>query len=49
MRIQETNQIVKESRYGRTPVMPEPEEGMVSRAWRMVSSLPGKLTGIFKR
>ena len=44
MRIQETDRILKESRYARhTP--PEEEHGSVmSRAWKAVSSLPDKLT-----
>ncbi len=41
MRIQETDRILKESRYGRRPVE-EHKGGVVARAWR-------KLTGLFKR
>jgi hypothetical protein len=48
MRIQETNRIVKESAYARQPVQ-QHEEGMVTKAWRMVSHLPGRITGLFRR
>lgn len=49
MRIQETNTILKESRYARNAAAQQHHdhhEGMMSRAWRMVSS---KLTGFFKK
>jgi hypothetical protein len=51
MRIQETDRILKESRYARNAAaQPHHDEGgMMSRAWRAVSSLPEKLTGFFKR
>lgn len=49
MRIQETNEIMKEARYTRQPVADRHEDGFVSRAWRAVSNLPGKLTGLFHR
>lgn len=49
MRIQETNEILKESRYQRNATAAQHEEGMLSRAWHMVSNLPGKLTGLFHR
>jgi hypothetical protein len=51
MRIQETNGILKESRYARNAAAHQQQEesGFMSRAWRMVSSLPQKLTGIFSR
>ena len=49
MRIQETDRILKESRYTRHGNAPSHDEGFMSRAWRMVSSLPEKLTGVFKK
>lgn len=50
MRIQDTDRILKEARYARnTNAAQQHDEGMVSRAWRMVSSLPEKLTGMFRR
>lgn len=50
MRIQETNGILKEARYARSAAHQEHhEEGMMSRAWRLVSNLPGKLTGLFRK
>jgi hypothetical protein len=51
MRIQETNQVLKESRYARNAAAHQhhEESGMVSRAWRMFSSLPEKLTGMFRK
>jgi hypothetical protein len=43
MRIQETDKILKESRYARNAAAQQHEhEGMMSRAWRMVSSLFSK-------
>jgi hypothetical protein len=48
MRIQDTNRILNESRHGRTPVEHH-EDGMVTRAWKMVSSLPEKFTGLFRK
>ena len=50
MRIQETDRILKESRYARNGAAAEHhEEGIFSRALRAVSSLPARLTGMFKR
>lgn len=51
MRIQETDRILKESRIARNHAAAEHEhdDGMVSRAWRMVSSLPGRLSGMFRK
>jgi hypothetical protein len=50
MRIQETDRILKESRYARQANHHEHEDnGVMSRAWRMMSTLPGKLTGIFRK
>ncbi|HEX8408006.1 MAG TPA: hypothetical protein VF883_04020 [Thermoanaerobaculia bacterium] len=51
MRIQETNTILKESRYARNAAAQhhhhdDHHEGMMSRTWRMVSS---KLAGFFKK
>lgn len=49
MRIQETNGILKESRHARNnaAMQHHEEPGIMSRAWRMVSSLPQKLTSMF--
>ncbi|HEX8617181.1 MAG TPA: hypothetical protein VF911_06325 [Thermoanaerobaculia bacterium] len=52
MRIQETNEILKESRYARNAAANthhEENSGMMSRAWRMVTSLPHKLTSFFHK
>lgn len=49
MRIQETDRILKESRYARHATPQHHDEGVVSRAMRMLSSLPGKVTGLFKK
>lgn len=51
MRIQETDRILKESRYARhsTEQEHEHELGLMTKAWRMVSSLPGKFTGLFRK
>jgi hypothetical protein len=49
MRIQETDRILKESRYARNGTQQAGQAGPLSRAWRTVSSLPSKLTGFFKR
>jgi hypothetical protein len=50
MRIQETDRILKESRYARHAAHTHEEEsGLMSRAWRMVSGLPTKLTGLFRK
>ena len=44
MRIQETDRILKESRNARhSASLNQHEEGVMSRAWRMISSLPGKV------
>ena len=48
MRIEETTEIMRESRFNRQPVQ-HPSDGMLTRAWRMVSNLPGRLTGLFHR
>jgi len=48
MRIQDTNRILKESAYSRQPVQ-QPEEGFMAKAWRMMSHLPDRLTGMFRR
>lgn len=52
MRIQETDRILKESRVARHAVHQHADEGsssMMSRAWRMVSSLPTRVTGLFRK
>lgn len=51
MRIQETHGILKESRLTRSANAENQHEdhGLMSRAWRMVSTLPGRITGMFKR
>ena len=49
MRIQETDRILKESRYARNAAAHEEHDGVMARAWRMVSNLPHKLTSLFKR
>jgi hypothetical protein len=49
MRIQETDRILKESRYARHSANQHEDEGVVSRAWKAVASLPAKLTGLFKK
>jgi hypothetical protein len=49
MRIQETNRILKEAAIGRQSASPEQDEGMMHRAWRIVSHLPQTITGLFRR
>ena len=49
MRIQETNRILKESAYARHSSNQQQDEGMMSKAWRMVSHLPQTITGLFRR
>ena len=49
MRIQETDRILKESRYARNAAAAQHQQedhGMVSRMWRMVST---KLTSMFHK
>lgn len=48
MRIQETDRILKESRYARHAVssQQEEEQGLISRTWRAVST---KLTSLFRK
>jgi hypothetical protein len=46
MRIQETDRILKEARYTRQAATPPQEEGVMSRAWRAVST---KLMGLFHK
>lgn len=48
MRIQETDRILKEARLARNAAAQQQheEEGVMSRAWRAVST---KLTGLFRR
>ncbi len=49
MRIQETNRILKESAIARHSAAAQPEEGMMTKAWRMVSQLPQTITGLFRK
>ena len=49
MRIQETDRILKESRYSRHAAVLHEDEGVMSRVWKAVASLPAKLTGLFKK
>lgn len=49
MRIQDTNRIVKDSRINRHPVTDHHEEGIVSRAWRAVVSVPRRVSGLLRR
>ena len=47
MRIQETDRILKEARYARhAAAQQHEEEGVMSRAWRAVST---KLTSLFRK
>jgi hypothetical protein len=48
MRIQETDRILKESRYARHSAVHQ-EESMLSRALRVVSTLPHKLAEMFRK
>ena len=49
MRIQETDRILKESRYARhSSSMHEEHESVMSRAWKMISHLPTKVTSLFR-
>ncbi|MFZ2490236.1 MAG: hypothetical protein WA208_02005 [Thermoanaerobaculia bacterium] len=50
MRIQDTDRILKEARIARHHnAAVEPEHGMMSRAWSMVTHLPGRITSLFSR
>jgi hypothetical protein len=49
MRIQETDRILKESRNARHAQRAEEHPGLRTRAWNFVSSLPDKLTTMFRR
>jgi hypothetical protein len=50
MRIQETDRILKESRYARNAAQHQHhDEGVVQRAMRMISNLPTKFTGLFRK
>ena len=46
MRIQETDRILKESRYARNAAARTESEGVVSRMWRALST---KLTALFHK
>jgi hypothetical protein len=50
MRIQETDRILKESRNARHAhaVHSHDNEGMMQKAWRVVTSLPGRISNKFK-
>lgn len=49
MRIQETDRILKESRNARhAHAVHTHDQGVMQKAWRIVASLPGRITGIFK-
>jgi hypothetical protein len=49
MRIQETDRILKESRYARhANGENQHEHSLLSRAWRSVAALPTKVTGLFR-
>ena len=48
MRIQETNRILKESVYARHSAQ-QPEEGMMTKAWRTMSHLPQTIMGLFRK
>jgi hypothetical protein len=48
MRIQETNRILKESAQARHSAH-RPEEGLMTKAWRLVSHLPQTITGLFSK
>jgi hypothetical protein len=49
MRIQETNRILKESAIARHSTQTQQDEGMMTKAWRMVSHLPEMITGLFRK
>lgn len=49
MRIQETDRILKDSRYARAGASQQHDEGIMTRAWRTVSSLPSRITGLFRK
>jgi len=49
MRIQETDRILKESRIARNSGTSHSEsEGMASRTWKSLTSLPQRLMGMFR-
>ncbi len=49
MRIQETDRILKESRYSRSASHETEQEGRLSRLWKSVAHVPARLTGLFRR
>jgi hypothetical protein len=49
MRIQETNRILKETTYARGTTQQQHEEGIATRAWKLVSHLPEMITGLFRK
>lgn len=48
MRIQETDRIIKETRHSRHAQANQHEQGIVSRAWQAVTSIPTRMAGMFK-
>ena len=49
MRIQETDPVLKEARYARNHTTQQTQNhGLLDRAWKFVSELPGKVSGLFK-
>jgi hypothetical protein len=49
MRIQETDRILKEARQARTAVARQDHhEGFMTRAWKSISSLPNRVTELFR-
>ena len=48
MRIQETDRILKESRYARNGNATPHDEGFVSKALKAITTLPAKLISFFK-
>ena len=48
MRIQETDRILKESRYARHGSETQHDEGFVSKALKAITTLPARLISFFK-
>ncbi|MBK5259423.1 MAG: hypothetical protein JJE51_07500 [Thermoanaerobaculia bacterium] len=49
MRIQETDRVLKDARIARKQTAQQVQHpGFLDRAWKFVSELPGKVTGMFK-
>ncbi len=51
MRIQETDRVLKESRYSRhaNAIHEHDHDGVLARVWRSITSLPERLTGVFRQ